>query len=277
MRVAVLCDVHGNLPALEAVLAEVASLEVDRIVVRRRRRRGAVPARVPRQARRSRRGLRPRQRGPRVAARARGNLGWVAGSLDPLSVEFLRELPQAVSLGGVLYCHGSPRDDDEILTRDLARRAVSSRARGVRGAPRRRRAHARPVRARGRRDPVRQRGQRRHAVRGQAGRVLGARGRRRVEFRHTPYAVDAAVAAIRASGYPERGSDRRLAARAGGPGRGVRVLREHCHVASSARRAGRVGPKTRADPADHRAAGRRACRRADRARPSATTSSCSSR
>ena len=27
-----LCDVHGNLPALEAVLAEVASLEVDRIV-----------------------------------------------------------------------------------------------------------------------------------------------------------------------------------------------------------------------------------------------------
>ena len=32
MRVACLCDVHGNLPALEAVLAEVASLEVDRIV-----------------------------------------------------------------------------------------------------------------------------------------------------------------------------------------------------------------------------------------------------
>ena len=32
MRVAALCDVHGNLPALEAVLADVASLEVDRIV-----------------------------------------------------------------------------------------------------------------------------------------------------------------------------------------------------------------------------------------------------
>jgi hypothetical protein len=32
MRVARLCDVHGNLPALEAVLAEVASLDVDRIV-----------------------------------------------------------------------------------------------------------------------------------------------------------------------------------------------------------------------------------------------------
>ena len=31
MRVAALHDVHGNLPALEAVLAELPSLEVDRI------------------------------------------------------------------------------------------------------------------------------------------------------------------------------------------------------------------------------------------------------
>ena len=29
MRVAVLNDVHGNLPALEAVLAEVSTLDVD--------------------------------------------------------------------------------------------------------------------------------------------------------------------------------------------------------------------------------------------------------
>ena len=28
MRVAALCDVHGNLPALEAVLAELPSLDV---------------------------------------------------------------------------------------------------------------------------------------------------------------------------------------------------------------------------------------------------------
>ena len=33
MRVAVLNDVHGNLPALEAVLAEVAALDVDEILV----------------------------------------------------------------------------------------------------------------------------------------------------------------------------------------------------------------------------------------------------
>ena len=33
MRVAVLADVHGNLPALEAVLLEVDQADVDRIVL----------------------------------------------------------------------------------------------------------------------------------------------------------------------------------------------------------------------------------------------------
>ena len=33
MRVAVLCDIHGNLPALDAVLDEIRDIGVDRIVV----------------------------------------------------------------------------------------------------------------------------------------------------------------------------------------------------------------------------------------------------
>lgn len=33
MRVAALYDIHGNLPALDAVLAEIRDAEVDRIVV----------------------------------------------------------------------------------------------------------------------------------------------------------------------------------------------------------------------------------------------------
>jgi len=32
MRIAVLCDIHGNLPALEAVLSEVESVGVDLVV-----------------------------------------------------------------------------------------------------------------------------------------------------------------------------------------------------------------------------------------------------
>ena len=190
MRVAALCDVHGNLPALEAVLAEVASLEVDRIVVRRRRRRGAVPARVPRPARRSRRGLRPRQRRPRVAARARGNLGVDRRAISTrCRVAFLRELPRGrVARRRPLLPRLAARRRRDPDPR-LARRALSGGARRRRGAPRRRRAHARPVRPRRRRDPLRQRRQRRHAVRGQAGRVLGAGRRRRASSsgtRRTP-------------------------------------------------------------------------------------------
>src|SRR5690606_2691612 len=33
VRIAILADVHGNLPALEAVLADIASQGVDRLVV----------------------------------------------------------------------------------------------------------------------------------------------------------------------------------------------------------------------------------------------------
>src|SRR3954454_22250170 len=33
MRIATLCDIHGNLPALDAVLAEVELLDVDAIVI----------------------------------------------------------------------------------------------------------------------------------------------------------------------------------------------------------------------------------------------------
>src|SRR5438093_219278 len=33
MRVAVLCDIHGNLPALEAVLGEIGQAGVDQVVV----------------------------------------------------------------------------------------------------------------------------------------------------------------------------------------------------------------------------------------------------
>ena len=173
MRVAVLCDVHGNLPALEAVLAEVASLDVDRIVCGG----DVVAGPFPRECLDALVGLDAvfvRGNADRESPRApEGTWEWIAGNLDPLSVAFLHELPQAVSLGGVLYCHGSPRDDDEILTRDSSDERFRAALEGVEESPRRRRAHACPVRARCRRDPLRQRRQRRHSLRGQAGRVLG--------------------------------------------------------------------------------------------------------
>lgn len=110
MRVAVLCDVHGNLPALEAVLAEVASLEVDRIVSGGDLVSGPFPQECL--ARLVDLGA------VFVHGNADGDLGeWIEGHFDPLALEFVAGWPHPVSLDGVLYCHGSPRDENEILTR----------------------------------------------------------------------------------------------------------------------------------------------------------------
>ena len=206
MRVAVLNDVHGNLPALEAVLAEVVSFETDEIVVG-----GDVIA-----------GPFPRESLDRLvdlgAVFVRGNADrgsprapaglweWVAERLDPLSLEFLSERPHALSLGGVLYCHGSPRDEDEILTRvspderfRVALEGVEERL--VVGGH----THVQFVREI---DGVRfaNAGSVGMPYEGRPGAFWAVVDGDRIEHRHTPYAVDAAVIAIRATGYPEADS-----------------------------------------------------------------------
>ena len=117
MRVAVLCDVHGNLPALEAVLAEVRSLEVDRIVCGGDVVAGPFPQECLDRLREIERGVRPRQRRPRVAARARRHVGVALGAARRACPRAPPDAGLSVSLDGVLYCHGSPRDLDEILTK----------------------------------------------------------------------------------------------------------------------------------------------------------------
>ena len=117
MRVAALCDVHGNLPALEAVLAEVASLEVDRIVCGGDVVAGPFPQECLDRLRAAD-ALFVRGNADRESDRApAGTWEWITAHLDAGSREFLADLPLTVSLDGALYCHGSPRDDDEILTR----------------------------------------------------------------------------------------------------------------------------------------------------------------
>jgi putative phosphoesterase len=203
MRVAVLNDVHGNLPALEAVLAELATLDVDEILVG-----GDVVA-----------GPFPRESLDRLidlgAVFVRGNADresprapaglwdWVAGRLDPLSLEFLSERPIALSLGGVLYCHGSPRDEDEILTRvspdERFRAALAGvEERLVVGGH----THVQFVREI---DGIRfaNAGSVGMPYEGRPGAFWAVVDGDRLEHRHTPYAVEAAVVAVRASGYPE--------------------------------------------------------------------------
>lgn len=205
MRVAALCDVHGNLPALEAVLAEVASLDVDRIVcggdvimgpfsrecVGRLQLLGAVFVRG--NAERTPEGVPPDYQ---EAA------DWVVAQVGEDTLSWLRALPHAVSLGGVRYCHGSPRSDEEILTKvspdERFRAALEGVAeRLVVGGH----THVQFERVV---DETRfvNAGSVGIPYEGRQGAFWALLDGEEVELRQTPYAVDAAVAAIRSSGYP---------------------------------------------------------------------------
>src|SRR5918995_7186725 len=194
MRVAALHDVHGNLPALEAVLAEVRSLDVDRIVCGG----DVVAGPFPRECLERLRELEAvfvRGNADRESPRApAGTWEWITSSLDEEALQFLAGLQQAVSLGGVLYCHGSPRDDDEILTRVSPDERFRAALEGVEerlvvGGH----THVQFERAI---DGIRfvNAGSVGIPYEGKAGAFWGLIEGLDVDLRHTPYAVDAAAA-----------------------------------------------------------------------------------
>jgi predicted phosphodiesterase len=129
MRVAALYDVHGNLPALEAVLAEVEREGVDAIVCGGDTCAGP----MPREALELLQG-----RGARFV---RGNADrelrdWPAEQVTEEQRTFLRQLPLSLSLdvdglGKVLFCHATPRSDEEIVTRLTPEDEVASSLEGV--------------------------------------------------------------------------------------------------------------------------------------------------
>ena len=202
MRVAVLCDVHGTLPALEAVLAEVWMLDVDRIVCGG----DVVAGPFPRESLdrlREAEAVFVRGNADRYSPRApEGTWEWVSDQLDEEALEFLRTLPLSVALDGVLYCHGSPRDDDEILTRvspdDRFRAALEGVAERVVVGGHTHVQYERVV------DGIRfvNAGSVGIPYEGKPGAFWAVLDDGEVELRHTPYAVDAAAALIRTSGYP---------------------------------------------------------------------------
>lgn len=133
--VAVLSDTHGVLPALDAALAEPGVHAAERIVVTGDLAAGPQPVAVL---------DRLLELGERVVL-VRGNADrelveladggetaipdpiapWAAHQLAtrPDLVALLRGLPHPVTLdvdgfGAVLFCHGSPRDDDEVVLVD---------------------------------------------------------------------------------------------------------------------------------------------------------------
>jgi putative phosphoesterase len=131
MPVATLYDVHGNLRALEAVLAEIpaeASIVVGGDVVAG----GAQPAETLERLRalgdrvlwlrgNADRELMPGEQGLAPP----GALEETRAQLTREQIEFLHALPTQVQLGDVLYVHASPRNDEDIFTEQTPEERVA--------------------------------------------------------------------------------------------------------------------------------------------------------
>ncbi len=130
MDVLALYDIHGNIDALDAVLADPRAAHADVVLVGG----DAVPGPFARTtlARldslsvpvRWLRGNGEREVGEAIGAPAPapGDLAAVTAAISAAELgderaQALGELPLTVELDGVLFCHASPRRDDEMVTR----------------------------------------------------------------------------------------------------------------------------------------------------------------
>lgn len=135
MRVAAIYDVHANLPALEAVLQEIRQADVDEVVVGG----DVLPGPMPRESLSHLQGLGisvqsiygngevailEQMSGKEligVPEAYRPVIRWTAEQLDPEHERRLSSWPRTVrleigGLGEVLFCHATPRDENEIFT-----------------------------------------------------------------------------------------------------------------------------------------------------------------
>jgi predicted phosphodiesterase len=136
VRVAALYDIHGNLPALEAVLQEIRSAAVDLVVVGGDVLPGPmpgetldcleafeIPARfIQGNGDREVLAVLAGTQSTAVPEAYRPVMQWVAERLQPEHVRRIASWPQTVTidvpgLGQVLFCHATPRSDSEVFTR----------------------------------------------------------------------------------------------------------------------------------------------------------------
>lgn len=139
MRVAVLADIHGNLPALDAVLRETESAGVDAIVLNGDLADGPMPAQtLDRLEELGERAIWVRGNSDRWLADAfdgtfqpsglpvnppAAYFSWCAARIGRAHRDRLASLPLSVTLdvdglGPVTFCHATARDDNEFITVD---------------------------------------------------------------------------------------------------------------------------------------------------------------
>lgn len=218
-RVAALYDIHGNLPALEAVLDEVRGEGVDLVMVGG----DVVPGPMPRETLECLLGLDLpihfiRGNGDRsvceeieglpntVPEQFRDVIRWNARQLDAGHARTIAAWPltdrmEIDGLGDVLFCHATPRDDNEIFTRLTPEDRLLPVFEGI-GAPRVvcGHTHMQFDRAVGRTRVVNA---------GSVGMPFGEPGAYwlllgpDVQLRRTEYDLETAAARIRATAYPQ--------------------------------------------------------------------------
>ena len=136
MRVAALYDIHGNLPALEAVIAEVRAAKVDLIVVGG----DVLPGPLPRETLdclldldlsvrfirgngdrvvlAQRRGMEPVEVPEQFRQGIRSNAQQLTAEHENILASWPATVRlQIAGLGDVLFCHATPRNDTDIFTR----------------------------------------------------------------------------------------------------------------------------------------------------------------
>jgi predicted phosphodiesterase len=220
MRIAALYDIHGNLPALEAVLAAVRRAGADRIVVGG----DVLPGPMPRETLacllelsipveflrgNGETALLAQMAGRdlgKLPEQAREALQWVAEQLQPAHERLIARWAPTLRIaipgpGDVLFCHATPRSDTEIFTRLTPEQRLRPIFQGL-GVPLVVCGHThmqfdRAV------------GATRVVNAGSVGMPFGAPGAcwlllgPDVELRHTPYDLPAAAARIRSTSYPQ--------------------------------------------------------------------------
>jgi putative phosphoesterase len=217
VRVAALYDIHGNLPALEAVLAEVEAAAPDVVVIGGDVVAGPLPSETLERlvtlgdrvrwvmGNADRMVIEAFDRGGRPA-----DLddpidrldAWVARQLTREQRDRLAAFEPLVHVDGTLFCHGSPRSDEEIITMVSADERLVPMLEGV--------SEDVVVCGHTHHQFDRRVGGTRVINAGSVGRPyedepaaywlwLGAD----VELRRTDYDIDAAVVRLRASGLPE--------------------------------------------------------------------------
>ena len=220
MRIAAIYDIHGNLPALEAVLQEIQQAGVDHVVVGG----DVVPGPMPREtfARlldldipvqfiqgngevavlEQMAGKEPAN----VPEQFRQILRWTAQELHSEHEQLLASWPKTLrlenrELGEVLFCHATPRNENEVFTALTPGDRLSSIFEGVDA----------PIVVCGHTHMQFDRmiGRTRVVNAGSVGMPFGKPGaywvllRPDVQLRHTPYDLAKAAERIRASNYPQ--------------------------------------------------------------------------